>query len=453
MGAFRCLGASGQLGYGIPVPALEAGIAREPHVIGADLGSSDPGPHALGVGRDARGPDLVRADLELVLGAGRRTGSPVVLGSAGVAGGTPHLEAVADLVRDLARTHGWPLRLALIDAEVRPQWVLDELAAGRVRPLGHAPELTAHDVHVSERIVAQMGVEPFLAALDAGADVVLAGRACDTAVFAAAPILAGADPAASYHMAKIVECASQCADPGGRDAILGTVVDDGFIVESMAADRRCLPLGVAAHALYEEADPFTFHEPSGHVDTTHSRYEQVSDRATRVTGSRWVPAATPTLKLEGAAREGYRTFSIGGVRDPILLACLEDVTEQVRARVAAVTAETFDPASYRLRFLRYGQGAVLGAAETAAPAGYEAAVLIDVVADEQSTARAICASARQYLLHAFYPGIRATAGNLAFPFSPTEFDAGETYRFSVHHLVEIADPGAPFDVVVEDVGP
>lgn len=448
----RCLGASGQLGYGIPEPALRRGLARRPHVIGADLGSSDPGPHTLGSGRDSRGSALVRRDLELVLDGAMELGVPLLMGSAGVAGGAPHLAAVADLVRALARERGWRFRLALIDAEVPPGWVEQALADGRIRPHGGAPPLTVEDIRSSERIVAQMGVEPFLEALDGGADVVLAGRACDTAVFAAGLLRAGADPSASYHLAKIVECASQCADPGGRDAILGTVTGDSFTVESMAPDRACRPLGVAAHALYEEADPYRFEEPSGHVDTTATVYERVDERITRVAGSRWVPTSQPTLKLEGAARAGFRTFCIGGVRDPIMLKQLPQIAAQVSARVADVVGSTFPPDRYRLRFQLYGYDAVLGAAESVAFAGHEAAVLIDVVADDQDTAHAVCASARQHLLHAFYPGIVATAGNVALPFSPSEFDAGAVYRFSVHHLVEVDDLAMPFPITFEEVG-
>lgn len=448
----RCLGASGQLGYGIPEEALRRGLARQPHVIGADLGSSDPGPHTLGSGVDGRGATLVRRDLELLLAGGLAAGVPVLMGSAGVAGGTPHLEAVADIVQDLARTHGWRFRLALVDAEVSPAWVEGALAAGRVRPHGGAPPLELAEIRGAERIVAQMGVEPFVAALDDGADVVLAGRACDTAIFAAALLGAGADPAASYHMAKIVECASQCADPGGRDAILGTVTGNTFTVESMAAERACRPLGVAAHALYEEADPYRFVEPSGHVDTSASVYEALDDRVTRVTGSRWQPAEQPTLKLEGATREGFRTFCFGGVRDPILLGQLPVVVEQVRTRVTRVLSGTVDPGSYQLRFELYGHDAVLGPAERARFDGHEGAVLVDVVAETQELAHAVCASARQYLLHAFYRGILATTGNLAFPFSPSEFDAGAVYRFSVHHLVEVDDLAAPFRTTMVEVG-
>ena len=37
------LGASGQLGYGIPTPAFNAGLARQPDLIGCDMDSIDIG--------------------------------------------------------------------------------------------------------------------------------------------------------------------------------------------------------------------------------------------------------------------------------------------------------------------------------------------------------------------------------------------------------------------------
>ena len=46
----RVLAASGQLGFGIPEPALRRGLERQPHFIGCDMGSIDPGPYYLGSG-------------------------------------------------------------------------------------------------------------------------------------------------------------------------------------------------------------------------------------------------------------------------------------------------------------------------------------------------------------------------------------------------------------------
>jgi len=43
-GPLRILSASGQLGYGIIEKAFRAGLERDLHLIGADMGSVDPGP-------------------------------------------------------------------------------------------------------------------------------------------------------------------------------------------------------------------------------------------------------------------------------------------------------------------------------------------------------------------------------------------------------------------------
>jgi hypothetical protein len=57
------LAASGQLGYGIPEPALREGLERGPHIIGCDMGSIDPGPYYLGSGQLATSEHAVRSDL------------------------------------------------------------------------------------------------------------------------------------------------------------------------------------------------------------------------------------------------------------------------------------------------------------------------------------------------------------------------------------------------------
>ena len=54
--------------------------------------------------------------------------------------------------------------------------------------------------------------------------------------------------------------------------------DDGFVLESTNPERRATPTSVAAHSLYEQADPFTVHEPEGTLDLSNARYEAVDDR-------------------------------------------------------------------------------------------------------------------------------------------------------------------------------
>ena len=53
--AMRFLGASGQLGYGIPTPAFNAGLARQPDLIGG-YGLIDIGPTYLARARWPRRP-------------------------------------------------------------------------------------------------------------------------------------------------------------------------------------------------------------------------------------------------------------------------------------------------------------------------------------------------------------------------------------------------------------
>ena len=130
---------------------------------------------------------------------------------------------------------------------------------------GMAP-LTEQDIDDAAHIVGQMGMAPFRRALAEGVDVIIAGRSCDTAIFASLPTMLGFPPGICGHMAKIIECASLCCVPGGRDTILATLDRDGFELESMNPARRATPTSVAAHSLYEQADPYSVNEPEGRVD-------------------------------------------------------------------------------------------------------------------------------------------------------------------------------------------
>src|SRR5690606_14059571 len=133
--------------------------------------------------------------------------------------------------------------------------------ANGVRGIDGMPDLTEDDIAASTHIVGQMGMTSFQQALAADIDVLIAGRACDTAIFSALPVMLGFPAGLAVHMAKIIECASICCVPGGRDSILATLDDEGFELESMAPQRRATPVSVAAHSLYEQSDPFTILEP------------------------------------------------------------------------------------------------------------------------------------------------------------------------------------------------
>ncbi len=80
----------------------------------------------------------------------------------------------------------------------------------------------------------------------------------------------------------------------------------------------------------------------------------------------------------------------------------------------------------------------------------ELCIIIEAVAKTQEESNTICSSARSTLLHYGYEGRKSTAGNLAFPFSPSDFSAGEVYVFNIYHLMEVDDPLECFTIDIKD---
>ena len=441
----RVLSASGQLGNGIPEPALRAGLARAPHVIGCDMGSVDPGPAYLGAGRMATSEAVTLRDLRLVIHGARQCRVPLLIGSAGTAGAAPHVAQVLDLVRRIAREDGLSLTLAVIHADIDAAWLKGMVAAQRVRAIGAAiPPLTAEEIDASAHIVGQMGTEAFLRALALEPDIILAGRACDTAIFAAVPLLLGYPAGPATHMAKIIECTSLCCLPGGRDAMLGTLHGDSFELESMNPARAATPVSVAAHSLYEQADPLAVQEPEGTLHVASARFEAIDARRVRVSGATWEAARQPTIKLEGAAPCGERAVALAATADPAVIANRDLITEGV----ARAVREILPDAAFDLRFRAYGAGAtgLYPGAATALPEPGEVFFLIECVAAAADIAKAVVGVAKQSMLHFGFPGRLSTGGNLAFPFTPPEIGAGPAYRFSVYHVTECDDLEAHFPV-------
>lgn len=449
MKEMRILSPTAILGYGFPEESFERGMARRPHVIGVDAGSTDPGPYYLGSGKPFVDRGAVKRDLGILVPGAKRAGTPLVIGTAGGSGARPHVSACLDIIAEVAAEHGLALSAAVVHADVPRPRVRRALAAGRVVPLPFVPELTPDRLSRTTRIVAQMGWEPLLEPLRRGVDLVVAGRCYDPALFAAPAILEGFDPGPAVHLGKILECAAIAADPGsGRDCVIGTLHDGGFIVETLNPLRRFTVASVAAHTMYEKSHPYLLPGPGGVLDLSEVHFRQASDSSVEVTGSRFA-TRQPTVKLEGAMVTGYRAFSIAGIRDRVMIQQLDLILEAVRSAVEA----TFESGGYDLRFRVYGKDGVMGPLEPErVAAGHEVGLVIDAVAPTQSLADAVCGYARSTALHYGYPGRIATAGNLAFPFSPSDYQGGAVYEFSVYHVMEVDDPLALFPVEYLTVG-
>jgi Acyclic terpene utilisation family protein AtuA len=449
---FRLLSTSGLLGYGFPEASLDAGIAREPHVIGVDGGSTDPGPYYLGSGKCVNSRMAMKRDLRLMLRAARRRRIPMVIGSCGGAGAEPQLQIVAEIVREIAREDGLHFRLALVHAEQDKGWIKRQLREGRIEPLRNVPPLDEATIDRATRIVGMMGPEPFMRALDEGAEVVLAGRSSDPAPWAGCAMRGQLPPAPSWYAGKMLECGSTAALPKGHDCLLATVDEDGVVIEATNPSRICTPFSVANHSLHENASPCFHIEPGGLLDTSDCRFEAVSERAVRVSGMGWT-AQPYTVKLEGAELVGYRAITICGTRDPVLIDTIDEFLASVRENVAAKAAAFgAAPEQYRLTIRIYGASGVMGDWEPVQrTAAHELGFVVEVVADTQELANAVLAIARVQMLHVDFPGRLCKEGNMAFPYSPSDIETAPAYRFSVFHTVEIADPCALFPIEYESV--
>ena len=450
MASFTILSPTAILGYGFPASSFERGMACQPDLIAVDAGSADPGPYYLGAGKSFTDRAAVRRDLALLLQAAVSKKIPLVIGSAGGAGARPHLDWTTAIVRELARELGLSFRLGIIAADISQSALLASVQQQATHPLTGVPPLTADTVADTTALVAQMGVEPIQQALEQGCEVIVAGRAYDPAVFAALPMLRGFDPGLALHLGKILECAAIAASPGsGSDCALGILEDDRFVLQALSDNRRFTTTSVAAHTLYEKSDPYILPGPGGELDLREVSFDDIGDGRVAVRGSRFNASQQYCVKVEGARKVGNRSVSIAGIRDPIMIASIDKILEQVRARVAELQPGDATPG--RLHFHVYGRDGVMGPGEPLrnSPA-HELGIVIDAVCPSQEAADTLCSLTRSTLLHFGYQGRIATAGNLAFPFSPSDMRAGEVYEFSVYHLLE-ADPLDLFPLTVVEV--
>ncbi len=334
MKELRVLSPTAILGYGFPTESFEEGMKQRPHVIAVDAGSTDPGPYYLGAGISFTDRHAVKRDLEIILTAAVKEGIPVLIGTAGGSGSDAHLDWNVDIIRQISSEKGLGFKMAVIHAEITKACVIEKLEQGKLSPLNPAPQVTKADLLSTVRIVGQMGVEPFVKALKMGAQVIVAGRAYDPAVFAALAVQKGYDRGLAVHMGKILECACIAATPGsGSDCMMGYLREDSFSVEPLNPARKSTSLSVGAHTLYEKTDPYILPGPGGVLNLTHAVFEQETDRRVRVSGSRFIPSDRYTIKLEGVKSIGFRTVSIAGTRDPVMIEKIDEVIAGVRDRV------------------------------------------------------------------------------------------------------------------------
>jgi hypothetical protein len=455
MEEIRILSPTGVCGSGFVEASFETALEQQPHFIGCDAGSTDPGPEYLGSGRTAFPRDAIRRDLRLMLRGARRLKIPLLIGSAGTGGNDMQLDLVHGLIREIAAAEGLNFRLALIHAEQDKAYLKKRLREGRIRPLAPAPHFDEAAIERSEHIVGMMGAEPFQRALESGAEVVIAGRASDTAIFAAIPIMHGFPEGIAWHAAKILECgAAAVVNRKTPDCMFAWVRKDHFVVEAPDPALRCTPQSIASHSLYENADPFRLVECSGTLDLTASRYEALSERAVKVSGSAFAPAQRYTVKLEGAEKAGYQSILIGSIRDPFIIRQIDDWTtrlkERIHNRIRMVYGAKLTGEQYLLHIRVYGKDGTMGPLEPVKEIrSHELCLVFEATAPTQEMASTIAGIIRHQALHLPIPEWSGLITAVACPYNP--LDRGAVYRFNVNHVVEPDEPCEMFPMDLFDV--
>ncbi|WP_202610889.1 acyclic terpene utilization AtuA family protein [Herbidospora solisilvae] len=446
----RILVPSGMLGAGFPPETIDRGLALGADVIAVDGGSTDSGPYYLGSGTAKTSAAAVARDLRLLLRASAGAGIPLIVGSCGTSGTDSGVDWVAAIADTILREEDLALRVARIYSEQTAADLKERLGEGRVHPLAPMEALDAATLDACTHIVGMMGHEPIEAALSAGADVVLAGRATDTAVAAAYPLMKGMPPGPTWHASKIIECGGQCTTNPRAGGVLATIDHDGFVIEPLDPAAACTTTSVAAHMLYETVNPFEMREPAGTLVVTDAVYTALDDRRVRVEGSRFEVADQYTVKLEGARVTGYETMSFTAIRDPHILARIDDWLALMHEILAARVRQTLDlgPGDYAVDLRPYGYNAVLSDLDPASGPPREVGVMLLVNAPDQATATAIAKIANPLMLHLPTPDMDYLP-SLAFATSPAETERGATYEFVLNHVVDVDDPTALFRVEIE----
>jgi hypothetical protein len=437
---------TGCVGCGWGEEAFRRGMSLKPDAIAVDAGSSDSGPYYLGTGKTLFPRSVLKRQIREILLARNTAKIPLIIGSAGTAGARPHVDTFVEIVREIAKEESQHFKLSWIYSDIPHDRVKRAIKARNIIDFEAGFELTEELVDSSVGLVGQMGYEPIVKALADGAEVIVAGRACDDHAIAAYPIFRGGDPALSIHMGKILECGAFASEPFAMDVMLGTLNEDHFILEPGSLRRRATVKAVASHSLYEREDPFDISGPGGTVDLRSCEYREIDRRRVSVCKSKLIPTEKYYVKIEGARQVGYRSSVIVGVRCPTMIKEMDWVLAELKKHAMKNYADD----GVALRFLVFGRDAVMGELEPMRRhLPHEVGVLIDTVGPTQDLAHEACNFVALEMQHIVYPGQLNNAANVAFPHSPREMNAGPVFSWSAYHLMLVDSANELFTINTE----
>lgn len=443
---------NGHLGFApLRTESFQLGVAAGPDCIAADSGSDDVGPVPLGSDTSTSPQAWQRHDLEQMLLAARKLGVPMIIGSAGDTGSNSRVDLYVRLIKEIAAEYKLaPFKVGYFYSEVDKERVRRALRDGQqVAGLDGYADLTEAELDASDRIVAVAGVHPYIKLLEAGADVIIGGRSSDAAVFAAPALHRGYDADKAYYLGKVLECASFCAEPyGGKETVMGEISAEDVRVTAMHPDQRCTIASVAGHAMYERSNPYEEFFAGGRLDMAECRYEQLSEKTTRITGSRFEPATQVRVKLEGSGKVGERYMGLCGIRDPYTIANVDRVIAWARDKVR----ERFGDSGYELHYKVYGRDGVMGDLEPLRDQpGHELCVMVQGVAPTAEMAEELTLTGLRQMFYARLPDVKGTAGSVSFPLDEV-VRTSAAYRWTLNHTLPVQDAGELFPTHLTEAG-
>ncbi len=421
------------------------GVKRDINCFAADAGSADVGPTFLGSDDPHNPIEWERHDLEITLLAAREKHAPMIVGSCSTTGTDSKVDRYVEIIRQVAAEHHLaPFKLGVIYSQVDREELKRRVARGDCEPLGAPYELTDEVLDQTTNVTASMGVEQIIHALEQGAEVIIAGRACDDAVLAAYPIHCGFPRGVSLHMGKAAECASLvCWPQMVKESIVATVTEDYFTIEPLHPAQAATPHSVAAHSMYERTNPYIQGLPGGILDMHHSRYEAETDRICRVYDSVFVPSEDGSykVKLEGAGEVGHRVYHLVGIRDTRAIRHLDQICADTRRKVSDIIGAHRDE-QYQLYFHRYGADAIMREYEPVAQtSSHEVAIVIEVVSPDLELATSVAKCAKFRFFYMSYPGqMNSSGGSVALITDEPLYPRSKCYRWTVDHLLALDDP-------------